>query len=189
MFQPDSLRPLLKITASAITKALTKFFTIFGFPKVVQTDQGTNFLSSTFKQTLQSLGITHSVSSANHPESQGALEHWHQTSKCMLSKYCHVTGKNWDEGVPFALFAIRDAKQEFLRFSPAELAFDHNVRGPLKLLKERFMTSPSSETDVVDFVSWCREQLQSTSAFAKEALSSSQEMMKAWYDRITIPAW
>lgn len=103
---PEAI-PLQKITASAITKALTKFFTIFGLPKVVQ---GTNFLSSTFKQTLQSLGITHSVSSVCHPEFQGALEHWHQTSKSMLSKSCHVTGKNWDEGIPFVLFAICDAK-------------------------------------------------------------------------------
>uniref|UniRef100_A0A8C9WWB2 Integrase catalytic domain-containing protein n=1 Tax=Sander lucioperca TaxID=283035 RepID=A0A8C9WWB2_SANLU len=59
----------------AVTKALIKFFTTYGLPKTVQTDQGTNFLSRIFKQTLQSLGISHSVSSAYHPESQGALEH------------------------------------------------------------------------------------------------------------------
>lgn len=45
------------------------------------------------------------------------------------------------------------------------------------------MTSPSSKTNVVDFVSLCRKRLQHTSAFAREVLSSSQEMMKAWYDR------
>lgn len=134
---PEAI-PLQKITASAITKALTKFSTIFGLPKVVQTE-GTNFLPSTFRQTLQSLGITHSVSSAYHPESQGALERWHQTLKSMLSKYCHETRKNWDEGVPFALFAISDAKQESLGFSPAELVFGHNVRGPLKVLREHFI--------------------------------------------------
>jgi len=34
------------------------------------------------------------------------------------------------------LFAIRDAKQESLEFSPAELVFGRRVRGPLKVLKE-----------------------------------------------------
>lgn len=107
----------------------------------MQTDQGTNFLSKVFKQTLSSFSVSHSVSSAYHPESQGALEHWHQTLKSMLRKFCHETGKDWDEGVPFVLFAIRDAKQESLRFSPAELVFGHNVRGPLKVLQEQLVCS------------------------------------------------
>lgn len=115
--------PLRKITAPAIMKALTKFFTTFGLPKVVQTDQGTNFLSKTFRQTLQALGISHSVSSAYDPESQGALERWHQTLKSALKKFCYDTGRDWDEGLPYMLFAVRNARQESLGFSPAELVF------------------------------------------------------------------
>ena len=102
---PEAI-PLRKITAPAITRAFTKFFTMFGLLKVVQTDQGTKYLLKSFRQTLQSLGITHSVSSAYNPESQGALERWHQTLKSMLRKYCHDTGREWDEGIPFTLFAI-----------------------------------------------------------------------------------
>ena len=55
------------------------FFTTYGLPKAVQTDQGINFLFRVFKQTMLALGISHSVSSAYHQESQGALERWHQT--------------------------------------------------------------------------------------------------------------
>lgn len=40
---PEAI-PLKKFTASAIIKALTKFFTALGLLKVVQTDQGTHFL-------------------------------------------------------------------------------------------------------------------------------------------------
>ena len=180
---PEAI-PLRKITAPTITKALTKFFTTFGLPKVVQTDQGTNFLSKTFQQTLQFLGISHSVSSAYHPESQGALERWHQTLKSMLRKYCHDTEKDWDEGLPFVLFAIRDATQESLGFSPAELVFGHNVRGPLKVLKERFMSDSSQETNILDFVSQCRERLHRAVLLAKEALCSSQESMKTRFERL-----
>nr|XP_043876803.1 uncharacterized protein LOC122766190 isoform X1 [Solea senegalensis] len=179
---PEAI-PLRRITAPAITRALIKFFTMFGLPKVVQTDQGTNFLSRSFKQTLYALGITHSVSSAYHPQSQGALERWHQTLKSMLRKYCHDTGRYWDEGVPFTLFAIREAKQESLGFSPAELVFGHNVRGPLKVLKEKFLCNISPQTTVQDFVSQCKERLRNASALAKVALSSSQESMKERFDR------
>ena len=41
-----------------------------------------------------------------------------------------------DEGVHFLLFAVRDAIQDTLGFSPFELIFGHTVRGPLKLLKD-----------------------------------------------------
>lgn len=50
----------------------------------------------------------------------------------MLRKYCLETEKHWDEGVPFVLFAAREAVQESLGFSPAELVFGHMTRSPLK---------------------------------------------------------
>ena len=67
--------PLRTITARVVVRALVTFFSTVGLPKVVQTDQGTNFLSNLFEQVLASLFITHRVSSAYHPESgcPGAL--------------------------------------------------------------------------------------------------------------------
>ncbi len=91
----------------------------------MQTDQGTKFLSKLFKQVLDSLAISHRVSSAYHPQSQGALERFHQTLKSMLKKYCQDTAKDWDEGVSLVLFAVRETIQESLGFSPAELVFGH----------------------------------------------------------------
>lgn len=73
-------------------------------------------------------------------------------SNSMLRKYCHDTGKDWDEGVPFVLLANSDAKHESLGFSPVELMFGHNVRSPLKMLKEQFMSGSGSKTNVLDFV-------------------------------------
>lgn len=179
---PEAI-PLRKITTASITKALVKFFTTFGLPKTVQTDQGTNFMSRDFNRTLRSFGVSHSVSSAYHPESQGALERWHQTLKAMLSKYCHDTGKSWDEGVPFVLFAIRDAKQESLGFSPATLVFGHDVRGPLKVLKESFLSGCVPKITVVEFVKTCKDRWQRATLLAKEALCVSQANMKKRCDQ------
>ena len=71
-----------------IVKSLTKSFTLFGLPKSVQTDQGTNFTSGLFKQVMNQLDIPHVTSSGYHPESQGALERFHQTLKTMIKTYC-----------------------------------------------------------------------------------------------------
>ena len=149
----------------------------------MQSDQGSNFISKTFKQALQTLGVSHAVSSAYHHESQGALERWHQTLKSMLKKYCFDTGHGWDEGVPFVPFAIRDAKKESLGFSPAELVFGHRMRGPLKMLKEKLLSGSSPKSSVPDFVSQCKERLRCATSLAKEALSSAQDAMKRRFDK------
>ena len=157
---PEAI-PLRTITAKAVVKAVVKFFSTFGLPKVVQTDQGTNFMSKLFASVLRTLSVAHQVSSPYHPESQGALERWHQTLKAMLRKYCMDTCNDWDEGVPFVLFAIRETVQESLGFSPADLVFGHTPRGPLKVLKEQILSPvPGSvPKNVLDYVSQMRERL------------------------------
>lgn len=180
---PEAI-PLRKITAPAVVKALLKFFSTFGLPKVIQSDQGTNFMSKLFSQVMQSLSIKHKVSSAYHPESQGSLERFHQTLKSMLRKYCLDSGQDWDEGVPIVLFAVRETIQESLGFSPAELVFGHNVRGPLKILKEQFMyTDSKPKLNVLDYVSQLRERLHQDCSLARETLTSKQEKMKNLYDK------
>ena len=74
--------------------------------------------------------------------------------------------------------------QESLGFSPNELIFGHTVRGPLKVLKEKFMDAcVSSETNVVDFVSKLRGRLNKACSLAREFLSSSQKSMKERFDK------
>ena len=140
---PEAI-PLRNIKTKTIVKALVKFFTLVGLPKSVQSDQGSNFMSGTFQQVMHELGIKQYKSSAYHPESQGALERFHQTLKNMIRSYCFDTEKDWDEGIHLLLFAVRESVQESLGFSPFELVFGHTVRGPLKLMKEKFLSSNDS---------------------------------------------
>ena len=132
---PEAI-PLRNIKTKSIVKALIKFFTFVGLPKSVQSDQGSNFMSGIFQQVMHELGIKQFRSSTYHPESQGALERFHQTLKNMIRSYCFDTEKDWDEGIHLLLFAVRESVQESLGFSPFELVFGHSVRGPLKLERE-----------------------------------------------------
>ena len=38
--------------------------------------------------------------------------------------------RDWDDGIPLLLFAVREVTQETLGFSQSELVFVHTVRGP-----------------------------------------------------------
>ena len=113
---PEAI-PLRNIKAQTIIKALVKFFTLVGLPKHIQSDQGSNFMSSVFQQVLHQLKITQHKSSAYHSESQGAIERFHQTLKMMMRSYCLENQKDWDEGIPLLMFAARESIQETLGFS------------------------------------------------------------------------
>ena len=99
--------PLRNIKATTISKALIKFFTQFGLPKEIQSDQGSNFTSGLFRRVIRELGVKQITSSAYHPESQGALERFHSTLKTMMRTFCLENDKDWDEGVHLLLFAVR----------------------------------------------------------------------------------
>lgn len=171
-----------KIRTLVVVKALTKFFSLFGLPKVVQTDQGSNFMSRMFAQVLKQLNIKHGYSSAYHPESQGAVERFHQTLKTMLRTYCLEFEKDWDEGVHLQMFAIREVVQESLGFSPSELIFAHTVRGPLKLLKDKWLCG-GTEQNLLDYVCNFRLKLRRACEIAKDNLEVAQIKMKTWFDR------
>jgi hypothetical protein len=179
---PEAI-PLRNIKAKTIIKALIKFFTLVGLPKVVQSDQGSNFMSGIFQQVMHELGIKQYKSSAYHPESQGALERFHQTLKNMIRSYCHDTQKDWDEGIPMLLFAARETIQDSLKFSPFELVFGHTVRGPLKLLKEELMSDKQTLQTPLQYVTEMRSRLQKVRQLAAENLKNAQCSMAAHYDQ------
>ena len=103
-------------------------------------------MSGIFQQVMYELGIKQYKSSAYHPES-------HQTLKNMIRSYCFDTEKDWDEGIHLLLFAVRESVKESLGFSPFELVFGHTVRGPLKLLKEKFLSDDDSSLNLLQYVS------------------------------------
>ena len=178
---PEAI-PLRNIKTPNIVKALIKFFTLVGLPKAIQSDQGSNFLSGIFQQVMYELDIKQYTSSAYHPQSQGALERFHQTLKSMIRTYCYDQEKDWDEGIHLLLFAAREAVQESLGFSPFELVFGREVRGPLRLLKETWLVE-DNEVNLLEQVSKLRERMSKAGELARDNLKASQSKMKTWYDK------
>ena len=178
---PEAI-PLRNISSRVIINELVKFFTKFGIPGSVQSDQGTNFTSNLFKEAMKVLGVKQYLSTSYHPETQGALERFHQTIKSILTKYSFEVEKDWDEGVPIMLFYVREACHESLGFSPNELLFGRELRGPLKLLYESWI-GESCRVPLLDYVKDLKCKLQEIQKFAYDNLKCSQEQMKQKFDR------
>ena len=56
----------------------------------------------------------------------------------MLRKTAVKEGLDWDKMLPYILFAYREVPQASTGFSPFELLYGHQVRGPLDII-ERIM--------------------------------------------------
>ena len=178
---PEAI-PLRNIKAKTVANALIKFFTSYGLPIEIQSDQGSNFTSNLMQQLTYKLGIKQVFASAYHSESQGALERYHQTLKSMIRAYCYENEQDWAESLPLLVFAARDAVQESLGFSAFELVFGHSVRGPVKLLKEKFLDD-KVDVNILDFVSNFKEKLKNACKVASDNLVNAQRKMKVYYDR------
>ncbi|KAA5568671.1 DDE-type integrase/transposase/recombinase, partial [Pseudomonas aeruginosa] len=64
--------PISNATAEESCECLVHFISLFGIPKSILTDQGTNFTAELFKVTCQFLKIKQLWSSPYHPQTQGA---------------------------------------------------------------------------------------------------------------------
>lgn len=71
--------PLRSATTSAIINSMVdKWISIFGLPQTLTTDQGSIFMSNSFKQFLCKYQISHVYTTAYHPQSNGMVERFHR---------------------------------------------------------------------------------------------------------------
>ncbi len=122
---------LPSIDASRIANEVVNLFARVGMPAEILTDQGTNFMSALLQELYQLLNITRIRTSHYHQQTDSLVEKFNGTLKAMLQKFTAANKKDWDEYLPYLLFAYREAPQESTKFSTFELLYGRHVRGPL----------------------------------------------------------
>lgn len=176
--------PLRNVKARQIANCLIQLFSRVGIPKEVLTDQGTNFTSKTLKQAYSLLGIKGIKTTPYHPQTDGMVERFNQTLKTMLRKYVSDSGADWDQWLPFLMFAYREVPQASTGFSPFELLYGREVRGPLDILRESWEGESSGQPrNIASYVLKMREKLEQLSSRAHDHLAKAQIQQKVWYDQ------
>ena len=77
----------------------------------------------------------------------------------MIRKY-EETQKNWDEVLPLFLFACRDVPSESTGFSPFELLYGQQARGPLDILRNHWVPSSRSPKSATEWLQENRKLLE-----------------------------
>ncbi len=174
---------LRNIDAESVAEELVKLFARVGIPREILTDQGTNFTSQLLAEVYRLLHVDSLRASPYHPQTDGLVERFNQTLKEMLRKTASEEGKDWDKLLPYVLFAYREVPQESTGFSPFELVYGREVRGPLDVLKETWESSQESREDVLSYVMLMRERLEKMASLVQMNVSRAQSRQKRWYDR------
>ena len=183
---PDAVA-LKNIDSHNIAQALIDIFSRVGLPKEVLHDQGAQFMSSVMKRFNEILQIKGISTTPYHPQCNGTCENFNKTLKQMIRKICDDEPEQWDKYLQPLLFAYREVPQCSTGFSPFELVFGHNVRGPLFLIKEKLLEN-SDEPDqnsVTEYVIDMRNRVKEFLKMSNENESGSKAKQKVYYDKST----
>ena len=174
--------PLRRATAEAIAEKLLELFSRFGVPQEILSDNGP-LTGSLMKELFQLLDITHIKTTPYRPQTNGMLERWHRTLKTMLSKLTDQGQKDWDKWLPFVLFASRDSPHAATGFSPFELLFGREVRGPSLALRELWTAGKRVPKSVADFVLETKKTMEESIKIANQREKKAKEASKNSFDK------
>ena len=119
--------PVRSTSAKDAIQALHSIFAIFGFPKILISDNAPSFTSSEFESFMSCCGIKHQFSSAYYPQSNGVVERLHHTMKKRLSKLFNDDHK-FSAALSQCMFDIRSTTNASTGRTPFSLFFNRPMR-------------------------------------------------------------
>ena len=119
-----------------------------------------------------------------HPAGNGRCERQHAVLKSILKKLCRLQPREWHRFIPCALFAMRKIPSDSLDFSPFELIYGSQVRGPLMILNELWTKDDVTEEtqSVYSFLFDLRARLKETSKLIVDNLDIAMDKYKTYFD-------
>lgn len=174
--------PLRQTTSVAVADAfVNELICVFGAPRVVLTDQGSNFISSLLKNVARRFKIKQVKTTAYRPQSNGSVERSHQ----VLWEYLKQFSKkdNWDEYLRLATFSSNTSIHEGTRYTPYELVFGKIAETPSG---DPSVTIDSNVT-YSNYLTTLFNKLRDTQEIARTNLRSAKLRSKRYYDKKTRP--
>jgi len=168
-------------TARVIIDRLTEIFTHNGYPKVIVSDNGTQFTGKVFAKWMCVNGISHVRSSPYHPQGNGVVERLHRTLSAIVSKTTEARG-NWASVVPRALFFIRSVPAESTGLSPFLAKQGWEPETPLGLLYGTWIDSELEGLELSEFVAENSERIDMLRENAALQLKNTSDTRKEKWD-------
>jgi transposase InsO family protein len=117
------LRAIPDKQSATIATTLFDVCATFGFPKIVQSDNGSEFVNSVVKQLFDGAKIDHRLTTPYHPRANGIAERTVQTATSTIKKLLDGAQPDWDASVPFVQFSMNTKVAHIHRSTPFAVMF------------------------------------------------------------------
>jgi hypothetical protein len=172
-------------TAMTVAKILVEeFITRHGAPAKIITDRGKHFKANLIADLCRLLGIEQNFTTAYHPQTNGMTERFNKTLATMLSKYAQDTIDNWDEMIPYVLFAYRTSLHESTLETPFYLTYGRDPTLPIDVAL-RFQDFPPVEPN--DYRLLVTRRHHKAMELAKQNIERAQRKYQEYYKKTGVP--
>ena len=111
-----------------------KYFSVFGFPCRLMSDQAPEFLGKVITALCNLLGVAKIHTSPHHAQGNGAVQRAHQTQWCMLGKLDPEKHCKWALHLGSVIITYNATRSLVIEYSPYFLMFGCRPRLPIDLL-------------------------------------------------------
>ena len=108
-----------------------ELFRFYGLPMDIVSDRDPKFTSDFWMQVFKKLETTLSMSSTDHPQSDGQTERVNQIIEDMLRAYVGAKPTKWERYLPILEFAYNSSKHTSTGYSPFMLMYGFQPRAPI----------------------------------------------------------
>jgi len=140
--------PLRIAKAETITEKLWSVCCRWGLPRVILSDNGTQFTSKHYSDWCNAINIKPFYISAYHPQAN-ATERYNQTIKSMIVATIDKC-KQWDIYIPEIAFALRTAVNDSTGFTPAMMNTGREFRTPFDNLVDVNLPTITDKSDLLN---------------------------------------
>lgn len=124
------IRPLKNKQSDTIAKTLIKIFGDYGWPRIMQSDNGTEFRNSLMHSLSKNLGIDRRFSTAYHPQGNGSAEASVKIAMNILRKMVQSNGRDWSHYLPIVQICMNRYIKNKTLSSPFSLMYARRVNLP-----------------------------------------------------------
>jgi len=108
---------------TTIAHQLFKWFCVFGFPQILQSDNGREFVNEVLRALVQISGIDHRLIAPYNPRTDGKVERAVGTVKGRIMRMLHGNLHDWQLFVPFVQYCINTKICALTNSTPFSLMF------------------------------------------------------------------